>query len=408
MKPIRQAFDLTRSIFEEGGRLHKLHPLFEAIESFFFWPDKTTDTAPHVRDSMDLKRMMGVVVVALLPCVFVAMWNTGYQANLALESVGADSVPGWRGALLSMAGIGCQSGSFVANLLHGALYFLPVYIVTMTAGGLWEVLFSCVRRHEVAEGFLVTGLLFPLTLPPGIPLWQVAVGISFGVVMAKELFGGTGRNFMNPALAARAYVFFAYPAQLSGDKVWVAFGGVDGFTQATPLAAARDSVTVGAFDYGWEPWIQSFLGTIPGSMGETSTLACLIGAAILIASGIGSWRIMVSMLAGAFATAGLFFAIGSDTNVMFQMPPHWHLVTGGFAFGLVFMATDPVSSAQTNIGRWIYGFLIGAVCILIRVVNPAYAEGAMLAILLGNVFSPIIDYCVIESNVRKRMARNGA
>ena len=408
MKPIRQIFNLTRSIFEEGGRLHKLHPLFEAIESFFFWPDKTTDGSPHVRDSMDLKRMMGVVVVALLPCVFMAVWNTGYQANLALETAGADSVPGWRGAVMSMAGLGCESGSLVANLLHGALYFLPVYIVTMTAGGLWEVLFSCVRRHEVAEGFLVTGLLFPLTLPPGIPLWQVAVGISFGVVMAKELFGGTGRNFLNPALAARAYVFFAYPAQLSGDNVWVAFEGVDAFTQATPLAAARDagvSVGMGAVDY---TWMDSFLGTIPGSMGETSTLACLIGAAILIATGIGSWRIMASMLVGGFATAGLFYAIGSDTNAMFQMPPHWHLVTGGFAFGLVFMATDPVSAAQTNIGRWIYGFLIGSVCIMIRVVNPAYAEGAMLAILLGNVFSPIIDYCVIESNVRKRMARNGA
>ena len=408
MKPIRRIFDLTRSIFEEDGRLHKLHPLFEAIESFFFWPDKTTDGSPHVRDSMDLKRMMGVVVVALLPCVVVAMWNTGYQANLALEATGADSIPGWRGALLSMAGIGCASQSSLSNLLHGACYFLPVYIVTMTVGGLWEVLFSCVRRHEVAEGFLVTGLLFPLILPPAIPLWQVAIGISFGVVMAKELFGGTGRNFMNPALAARAYVFFAYPAQLSGDKVWVAFGGVDGFTQATPLAAARDaelSVGMGAVDY---TWMESFLGTIPGSMGETSTLACLIGAAILIATGIGSWRIMASMLVGGFATAGLFYAIGSDTNAMFQMPPHWHLVTGGFAFGLVFMATDPVSAAQTNIGRWIYGFLIGAVCILIRVVNPAYAEGAMLAILLGNVFSPIIDYCVIESNVRKRMARNGA
>ena len=356
--------------------------------------------------------MMGVVVVALLPCVFVAMWNTGYQANLALETVGADSIPGWRGALLAMAGIGCDSGSSIANLLHGALYFLPVYIVTMTAGGLWEVLFSCVRRHEVAEGFLVTGLLFPLTLPPGIPLWQVAIGISFGVVMAKELFGGTGRNFLNPALAARAYVFFAYPAQLSGDKVWVAFQGVDGFTKATPLAAVRDadiSVGIKAMEAVDPTWMQSFLGTIPGSMGETSTLACLIGAAILIATGIGSWRIMVSMLAGALATAGLFYyAIGSDTNAMFQMPPHWHLVTGGFAFGLVFMATDPVSAAQTDIGRWIYGFLIGAVCILIRVVNPAYAEGAMLAILLGNVFSPIIDYCVIESNVRKRTARNGA
>jgi Na+-transporting NADH:ubiquinone oxidoreductase subunit B len=408
MKPIQLIFDKTRSIFEKGGRLHKLHPLFEAIESFFYLPNTTTDGSPHVRDSMDLKRLMGVVVLALFPCVFVAMLNTGYQANLALEAAGASAIPGWRGALLAMVGIGCQSGSLFANLAHGAAYFLPVYIVTMTVGGLWEVLFSCVRRHEVAEGFFVTGLLFPLILPPAIPLWQVAVGISFGVVMAKELFGGTGRNFLNPALAARAYVFFAYPAQLSGDKVWVAFQGVDGFTQATPLAAARDaqlSVGMGAVDC---TWMEAFLGSIPGSMGETSTLACLIGAAILIATGIGSWRIMLAMLIGGFATALMFFVIGSDTNAMFQMPPHWHLVTGGFAFGLVFMATDPVSASQTDIGRWIYGFLIGAVCILIRVVNPAYAEGAMLAILLGNVFSPIIDYCVIESNVKKRMARNGA
>jgi Na+-transporting NADH:ubiquinone oxidoreductase subunit B len=287
---------------------------------------------------------------------------------------------------------------------HGALYFLPLYLVTMMAGGLWEGLFAMVRRHEISEGFLVTGLLFPLTLPPTLPLWQAALGISFGVVIGKELFGGVGRNILNPALTARAFVFFAYPARMTGDGIWTA---VDGFTQATPLgalAAASPGTGPAALDV---TWTQAFLGLMPGSMGETSALACLIGAAVLVFTGIGSWRVMLSMLMGGVACAALLFWVGSDTNAMFSIPVHWHLVTGSFAFGLVFMATDPVSAAQTNAGRWIYGSLIGVVAIVIRSLNPAYPEGVMLAILMGNVFAPLIDWFVIESNIKRRAVRYG-
>jgi len=273
--------------------------------------------------------------------------------------------------------------------------------VTMVVGIAWEMLFAVVRGHELSEGFFVTGLLFPLTLPPAIPLWQIAIGVSFGVVIGLEIFGGTGRNFLNPALTARAFLFFAYPAEISGDTVWTA---VDGFSGATPLGAAA----AGGMEAVDVTWTQAFLGTMQGSMGETSTLACLIGAAILVATGIGSWRIMLSMLVAAMGLAALFFAIGSGTNPMFQMGPHWHLVLGGFAFGLVFMATDPVSAAMTEVGQYVYGALIGVLTILVRVVNPAFPEGVMLAILLGNVFAPLIDYFVVRANIKRRALRHAA
>jgi Na+-transporting NADH:ubiquinone oxidoreductase subunit B len=301
-------------------------------------------------------------------------------------------------------GAGFDPGSWWACVLHGALYFVPVYFVTMLVGGIWEVIFALVRRHEINEGFLVTGLLFPLTLPPAIPLWQVALGISFGVVVGKELFGGTGRNILNPALAARAFVYFAYPAQLSGEDVWVA---VDGYTRATPLtvlSSADPAAGMGAVDVSM---MDAFLGIMPGSLGETSVLACLIGALILVFTGIGSWRIMAATLIGGAAGAWMFTAIGSETNAMFGLGPLEHFVFGGFAFGMVFMATDPVSAAQTNTGRWVYGFLVGWVAIVIRVVNPAYPEGIMLAILLGNVFAPLIDWFVEQANIKRRLARYG-
>jgi len=400
MKFLRDLLDQVEPHFEKGGVLEKLYPAYEALDTFIYTPGSVNEGPTHVRDGIDLKRTMITVVVALLPCILMAMWNTGYQANLVLAKMDLSSAGGWRGAVIDALEIGYNPGSKLANFFHGALYFLPIFLVCNIVGGTWEALFSIVRKHEINEGFLVTGMLFPLTLPATIPLWQVAVGISFGVVIGKEVFGGTGKNFLNPALTARAFLYFAYPAQITGDAIWTA---VDGFTAATPLGlvaadgmvALTETMTV----------TQAFLGTIPGSIGETSALACLIGAFILIASGMGSWRIMVSMVIGTVGTAALLQAIGSDTNPMFQMSPLWHLVLGGFAFGTVFMATDPVSACMTNTGRWFYGLLIGFMTILIRVINPAFPEGVMLAILFGNVFAPVIDHVVLQANIKRRMLR---
>jgi len=402
---IRRLLDSVRPHFEEKGKLRTLYPLYEAIDTFFYTPGTVTSTASHIRDGLDLKRMMTLVVVALLPCMFMAMWNTGYQIHLAMQEVGQTSVEGWRGSIMDGLGLSYAPGAFLSCLIHGALYFLPVYAVTLAAGGVWEVLFATVRRHEINEGFLVTSALFPLTLPPGIPWWQVALGISFGVVVGKEIFGGTGRNFMNPALTARAFLYFAYPAQISGDRVWVALDGYSGATSLGIMATADPSANLQPLNV---TWIQSFLGVIAGSMGETSTLACLVGAALLIATGVGSWRIMTGVLAGGMVFSTLLWLIGSDTNAMFNLPPWWHLVIGGYAFGLVFMATDPVSASMTESGKWAYGVLIGVVTILIRVINPAFPEGIMLAILLGNVFAPLIDDVVIRANVKRRQARYAA
>jgi Na+-transporting NADH:ubiquinone oxidoreductase subunit B len=400
MKGLRSLFDRVEPAFKDG-KLRKFWPVYEAIDTFLFTTGVRTKGDPHVRDGLDLKRLMFMVVVALAPCCFMAMWNTGLQANLAMQQLGLETAPTWRAAI--MDSVGYDPGNFFANLIHGALFFLPVYIVTMAVGGFWEALFSMVRKHDLSEGFLVTGLLFPLTLPPDIPLWQVAIGISFGVVIGKELFGGVGKNFLNPALTGRAYLYFAYPAYLTGtNAVWT---GIDGATGATALTTLAGSAPADGMSAVHISWMDAFLGTIPGSMGETSALACLIGAFILVVTGIGSWRIMLSMLIGGLGLSAILYGIGSDTNAVFSMPPHWHLVAGSFAFGLVFMATDPVSAAQTNVGRWIYGGLIGAITILVRVVNPAYPEGVMLAILFGNVFAPLIDYFVVQANIKRRAAR---
>ena len=403
MKSLRQFLDKIRPAFEEGGKLERLYPLFEATDTFLYTTDEVTTVEPHVRDSMDLKRIMTIVVYALTPCVLMAMWNTGYQANTAMQAMNMAAAPGWRGAVLS-ALVGYDPGSILANIIHGALYFIPLYIVSVAAGGVWEVLFGIVRKEDVNEGLLVTSLIFPLTLPPTLPLWQAALGISFGVVVAKELFGGTGRNFVNPALAGRAFLYFAYPAQNSGDAVWVV---VDGITGATPLAALGTTNVSTGMEAINVTWSQAFLGTMPGSIGETSALACLIGAAILVVTGVGSWRIMVSMLIGGMGFAALLWTIGSDTNPMFLMPPWWHLVVGGFAFGLVFCITDPVSATLTETGKWFYGAVAGVLTILIRVINPAYPEGVMMAILLANVFAPVIDFFVLQANIKRRKLRNG-
>ena len=410
MKPLRRILDRLHPTFAKGGKLEKLHSLYEATDTFLYSPGTVTGRASHVRDAMDLKRMMTTVVVALVPCILMAMWNTGYQTHLAMQDAGVTSAGGWRGAVIDGLGIGYSSGNVFACLVHGALYFIPIYLVTNIVGGFWEVLFASVRKHEVNEGFFVTGFLFPLILPPTIPLWQVALGISFGVVLGKEVFGGTGKNFLNPALTARAFLYFAYPGDISGDAVWTAVN-VDGFSGATALGAlaAADAQTGMAAVTETVSWWQAFLGNIPGSIGETSTLACLLGAALLIATGVGSWRIMAGVVAGAGVLSFfLWGAVGSESNPMFAMPPWWHLVVGGFAFGTVFMATDPVSATMTETGKWIYGALIGAMTILIRVFNPGYPEGIMLAILFGNVFAPLIDYYVVQANIKRRLARNAA
>ena len=398
MKALRNLLDQIEPFVRKGEPLEKLYPQYEALDTFLFTPGQVTKGPTHLRDSIDLKRTMVTVIAALIPCIFMAMWNTGYQANLAMQQIGATTTGEWRGVIIDILGIGYNPSSALANIFHGFLYFFPIFLITQLAGGLWEVLFATVRDHEVNEGFLVTGMLFPLTLPPMIPLWQVAIGISFGVVLGKEVFGGTGKNFLNPALTGRAFLYFAYPAEITGDAIWVA---VDGFTAATPLGAvAADGMA--AIDV---TWTQAFIGALPGSLGETSALACLIGAAVLIGTGIGSWRIMLSMTLSTIVFAELLHIIGSDTNPMFQMNASWHLVLGSFAFGCVFMATDPVSAAMTETGRWFYGALIGFMTVLIRVINPAFPEGVMLAILFGNVFAPVIDHVVLQANVKRRLAR---
>jgi Na+-transporting NADH:ubiquinone oxidoreductase subunit B len=403
MRRLRQLLDRVGKPFHAGGKLERFFPLYEAADTFFFVPDKVTRTGAHVRDALDLKRMMMLVVIACLPCVLMAMYNTGLQANLALDPAKAAQLAGWRHDLIGLLGSGYSPASGVANLVHGALYFLPLYAVTMVVGIGWEVGFAIVRKLEVNEGFFVTGLLFPLICPPDTPLWQAALAISFGVVLGKEVFGGTGMNFVNPALAARAFLFFAYPASMSGDDVWTvipAGATHDGFSGATLLAQMRQMTTPFA-DQHYSLW-NAFVGFEPGSMGETSALACAIGALVLIVTGIGSWRTMAGVALGTVAMASLLNAIGSATHPYFAVPFWWHMVAGGWAFGTVFMATDPVTSPFSDTGRWIYGLLIGVMIVVIRVFNPAYPESVMLVILFMNVVAPFIDYLLVQSNLRRR------
>jgi len=401
MKLLRSFLDSLHTQVRPGGKFARLFPLYEALDSFLFSPGAVTAGAPHVRDAMDLKRVMITVVVALLPCFIMAIWNTGFEADRILQLT--DGYPsGWRGEILRFFEFRHNPDSLIDNMMMGSVLFLPVLLVTFIVGGFWETLFAVIRKNEINEGFLVTGSLFPLICPPTIPLWQVALGISFGVVIGKEIFGGTGKNFLNPALTGRAFLYFAYPAQNSGDRNWIA---VDGYSGATLLSKAADGGMQAVMQAS--DWLSAFLGTIPGSMGETSTLACMFGAAVLLVTGIGSWRIMLSVLLGAALTSTLFNLIGSATNPMFALPFYWHLVLGGFAFGLVFMTTDPVSGAMTPEGQWFYGLLIGTMCILIRVVNPAFPEGMMLAILFGNICAPLIDQLVLKRHIRKRGLRHG-
>jgi len=402
MRLLRRFLDSLHPLFAKGGRLQWLYPLYEAVDTFLYTPADVTRSAPHVRDGIDLKRVMIYVWIAVFPCTLMACWNTGYQANLAMQSMGITAVPGWRGAILALMGAGIDPHSIWDSFWHGFWYFTPIYFVTFVVGISWEVLFAAVRKHEINEGFFVTSILFALIVPPTTPLWQVGLGISFGVVIAKEVFGGTGKNFVNPALAGRAFLFFAYPAEMSGDAVWTA---VDGFSGATPLALAAEGGVDAILAAGYS-WSQSFFGSLQGSLGEGSTLACLLGAVFLLYTKVASWRIIAGVMIGMVASVLLFNVIGSETNPLFGLPWHWHLVLGGFAFGTVFMATDPVTAAMTDTGRWIFGALVGVMCILIRVVNPAYPEGMMLAILFANLFAPLIDWFVVRANIRRRAKRH--
>lgn len=401
MKKLRSYLDNLEPLFTQGGRFERFHALFEAVDTFLYSPADLTRSAPHIRDAIDLKRVMIIVVIAATPAALFGMWNTGYNANVALQSLGLVGIEGWRGAVLPLLGAGYDPASIYDCFLQGALYFLPIYVTTMVVGLGWEVLFSGIRNHEVNEGFFVTGFLFALIVPATIPLWQVAVGITFGVIIGKEVFGGTGKNFLNPALVARAFLYFAYPAQISGDAVWTP---VDGFSGATALGVGAIEGMQGITAMGIT-WTQSFVGQMQGSFGETSALACLIGAVILVFTRIASWRIIVAVLAGLIIPT-LLFGNPESSNTMISIPWYWHVTLGGFAFGAVFMATDPVSAAQTNTGKWVFGFLIGFMTWLIRVVNPAFPEGIMLAILFANVFAPVIDHFVVGANVKRRLKRN--
>ena len=407
MRILRKLLDKTGTLFAPGAKLERMMPLYEAIDTLLYSPGYATKGRVHVRDGMDLKRMMTIVVIALMPAWLMAMYNSGLQTHLAIAT-GVLPLDNWQTWLFTTLGFSYDPSSIIANLVHGALYFLPLYILTMLVGGFWEVLFAVVRKHEVNEGFFVTSALIPLIMPASLPLWQLALAVSFGVVIGKEVFGGVGMNILNPALTARAFLFFAYPAEISGDSVWVAanladgFSGVDGYTGATWLSrAAVDAGATATMD-----WWSAFVGTIPGSLGETSALACLLGAGLLIITKVGSWRTMLGVAVGTFLAATLLNVVGSDTNPMFSLAFHWHIVLGGWALGTVFMATDPVSSAFTDTGRLVYGFCIGLLVVLVRVVNPASPEGMMLAILFMNMFAPLVDHFVVQANIKRRAARN--
>lgn len=376
MKALRDFLDKIKPNFEKGGRFEKLHSTFDAFETFLFVPNTVTKKGSHIRDAIDMKRTMATVVLAMIPALLFGIWNVGYQHFLSL---------------------GGEMPDFWPIVGYGLLKVLPIVVVSYVTGLAIEFAFAQIRGHEVNEGFLVTGMLIPLVLPPSIPLWMVALATAFAVIIGKEVFGGTGMNILNPALTARAFLFFAYPAFMSGDRVWIA-EKADTFSGATPLANAANGDLAANPDF-----FDMFFGFIPGSIGETSTALIIVGAIILLFTGVGSWRIMLSAVAGGLIMGLLFNLWGA--NEFMTIPAHHQLVMGGFAFGVVFMATDPVSGSQTNKGKYIYGFLIGFLAILIRVFNPAYPEGIMLAILFMNVMAPLIDYYIIQANIKQRAKR---
>ncbi len=396
---LRAFLDSIEPHFHKGGKYESWYALYEAVDTVFYRPSSVTKTTAHVRDGIDLKRIMITVWLCTFPAMFYGMYNVGFQANTIMLDTGLAAVEGWRGIFIELFA-NYDPDSIWDNFWHGAAYFLPIYATVFVVGGFWEVLFAMKRGHEVNEGFFVTSILFALICPPSLPLWQAALGITFGVVIGKEVFGGTGKNFLNPALTGRAFLFFAYPAYMSGDTVWTA---VDGYTGATALSyAASGGVSALNEQIGW---MNAFFGNLQGSIGEVSTLMIFIGGAVLLITRIASWRIMAGVMLGMIVTSLLLNWIDSDTNPMFAVPWYWHLVMGGFAFGMVFMATDPVSASMTNRGKWWFGALIGFMVVLIRVVNPAFPEGMMLAILFANLFAPLIDHFVVQANVKRRLAR---
>ncbi|MCH7409610.1 NADH:ubiquinone reductase (Na(+)-transporting) subunit B [Belliella sp. DSM 111904] len=401
MKFLRDLLDKQKPLFQKGGKLENFYYAFEAGETFLFSPNHTNAIkGTQVKDAVDLKRMMITVVVAMIPCLLFGIYNTGHQHFLATgQTAGL-----WE--------------DFGPKALLGLQLVLPIVIVAYAAGGMVEAAFAVIRKHPINEGFLVTGMLIPLVVPATMPLWQVALATVFAVVIAKEVFGGTGMNILNVAMTARAFLYFAYPAQISGDQVWTYLGdktAVDGFSGATALAVAYnagvegETVTSALASHNSElgsglfEFANLFMGWIPGSIGETSTLMALVGAAILVATGVASWKIIVSGFAGAYLMGLVMNAFA--VNEYMAMGPEYHLVMGGLAFGVVFMATDPVSASQTEIGKWIYGLLIGILTVIIRVTNPAYPEGIMLAVLFMNVFAPLIDYYVVKANKKRRLQR---
>ena len=379
MKLVKNILESVKPLFIKGGKLEKMYPAYDAFETFLFVPDHTTKSGSHIRDAVDLKRTMAFVVLSLIPCIIFGMWNIGDQYYSAIS----------------------EESNFINSLIFGFWKFLPLLAVSYAVGLSVEFAFAISRGHSVNEGYLVTGMLIPLIMPVDVPLWMLAVSVIFAVVIGKEVFGGTGMNILNPALTARAFLFFAYPSYMSGDKVWVHGAGADGYSGETILGALASNTT--SWDNLKWNFNDALIGYIPGSVGETSFIAIIIGALILIFSGVGSWRIILSTFLGGYLTALLFNLWG--VNFLMSTPAHIHLLIGGFAFGAVFMSTDPVSGSQTNKGKIIYGLLIGFFAIVIRVFNPAYPEGMMLAILLMNVFAPLIDHYIVDASIKKRLQR---
>lgn len=409
---LKNRLERVAPLFEPGGKYQKYYPVYEAAATIFYTPGLVNKGQTHVRDSIDLKRIMIMVWLATFPAMFWGMYNIGNQSAQALlatyspEELVSVIDASWRLSLAFGSAEAISAASWASKMLLGATYFIPVYATVFIVGGFWEVLFAVVRKHEVNEGFFVSSVLFSLILPPTIPLWQAALGITFGIVVAKEIFGGTGRNFLNPALAGRAFLYFAYPANMSGGAVWVS---ADGYSGATPLSQwyeGGNSALINNMTGDVLVWSDAFLGNIPGSMGEVSTLLIALSGLALIFMKIASWRIVAGVIVGLAVTSTLLNLIGSETNPMFSMPFHWHFVLGGVAFGTFFMATDPVSAAFTNKAKWAYGILIGVMTIGIRVLNPAYPEGIMLAILFANLFAPLFDFMVKEANINRRNSRH--
>ena len=403
MKFLRNLFDDAKPSFSKGGAAEKYFPIFDIFENLFFLSRNRTKNPIHVRDALDIQRMMVIVWLATFPAMFFGMYNIGNQSLEYLALINTQNTGDWHHYLVNI--FGYEPNSFINKIWFGAVYFIPIYATIFLVGISWEILFAIIRKHEINEGFFVSSVLFALSCPPDLPLWQAALGITFGIVIGKEIFGGTGKNFLNPALTGRAFLYFAYPSDISGDKVWISGLGdqmiiPQGYSGATPLGVAAENGVPGLTDKF--SWFDAFTGNIPGSVGETSIIAISIAAVILLMTRIASYRIMLGTLLGMFLTSSLFNIIGSETNPMFNVPFYWHLVIGSFAFGLVFMATEPVSGSGTNKGRWIYGIVIGVTVVLIRVVNPAFPEGMMLAILFANLLAPVIDHLVVNNNIKKK------